>query len=136
MLKDFKKFILRGNVVDLAVAVVIGAAFGAIVTSLVKDLITPLIGAIYQTKSFQTAYFTVHGSKFMYGDFVNAIVSFVIVAAVIFFLVVTPINKLQARAARNKTPEDPTEKKCPHCLSLVPVKATRCAFCTSNLTTK
>jgi large conductance mechanosensitive channel len=133
MIKDFKKFILRGNVVDLAVAVVIGAAFGAIVTALVKDFITPLIGAIYKSSSFANAYFTVNGSKFMYGDFANAVLSFVIIAAVVFFLVITPINKLQARAARNKTPEDPTEKKCPECLSEVPAKATRCAFCAIKL---
>jgi large conductance mechanosensitive channel len=133
MLKDFKTFVLRGNVVDLAVAVVIGAAFGAIVTSLVKDLITPLIGAVYKSSSFESAYFVVHGSKFMYGDFVNALLSFLIIAAVIFFLVVLPLNKLQQRATRTKTPADPTEKKCPHCLSEIPIAATRCAFCTSKL---
>lgn len=136
MLRDFKKFVLRGNVVDLAVAVVIGAAFGAIVTALVKDLITPLIGAIYKSKSFENSYFTFHGSKFLYGDFVNALLSFIIIAAVVFFLVVMPLNKLQERAARNKTPADPTEKKCPECLSSVPVGATRCAFCTIKLPAK
>lgn len=133
MLKDFKKFILRGNVVDLAVAVVIGAAFGSIVTALVKDFITPLIGAIYKSSSFANAYFTFNGSKFMYGDFANAVLSFIIIAAVIFFLVITPINKLQARATRNKKPEDPIEKKCPECLSTINIKATRCAFCTAKL---
>jgi large conductance mechanosensitive channel len=133
MLQDFKKFVLRGNVVDLAVAVVIGAAFTAIITALVKDFITPLIGALYKSSSFQNDYFMVHGSKFMYGDFANALVSFLLIAAVVFFLVVTPINKLQARVARNKTTEDPTEKKCPYCLSKIPAKATRCAFCTSKV---
>jgi large conductance mechanosensitive channel len=131
MLKDFKTFILRGNVVDLAVAVVIGAAFGAIVTSLVKDFITPLIAAIYKTSSFQQSYFTIHGSQFMYGDFVNAVMTFLIIAAVVFFLIVTPVNHLQARANRSKTAAEPTEKKCTECLSTIPKAATRCAFCTS-----
>lgn len=133
MLKDFKQFILRGNVVDLAVAVVIGAAFGAIVSALVSDFITPLIAAIYQSKDFSQDYFTVNGSHFMYGHFVNAVISFLIIAAVIFFLVVTPINKLKKRAERAKTPADPSEKKCPECFSTINVKATRCAFCTSEL---
>jgi large conductance mechanosensitive channel len=133
MLKDFKQFVLRGNVVDLAVAVVIGAAFGSIVADLVKDFITPLIGAIYKNSSFANAYFTLNGSKFLYGEFANAVLSFLIIAAVIFFLVITPINKLQIRAARNKVPEDPTEKKCPECLSEIPIAATRCAFCTAKL---
>lgn len=131
MLKEFKKFILRGNVVELAVAVAIGAAFTAIVTALVRDMITPLTGLFYNAKDFQTAYFMVSGSKFLYGDFVNAVVSFVIIAAVIFFLVVTPVNKLQARANRAKTSEEPTEKKCKECLSTIPKDAKRCAFCTS-----
>lgn len=133
MLKDFKQFIMRGNVVDLAVAVVIGAAFGAIVTALVKDLVTPLIAAIGGQPDFSNLTFTVNKSKFMYGDFINAIVSFLLIAAVIFFFVVQPLNKLQQRAARNKKPEDPTEKKCPECLSTINVKATRCAFCTSKV---
>jgi large conductance mechanosensitive channel len=133
MFKEFRKFILRGNVVDLAVAVVIGAAFSAIVTAFVKDIITPLIGAIYKQKSFSEAHFTVHGSQFLYGDFVNAVISFVIVAAVIFFLVVQPINKLQARATRNKTSPEATTRKCTECFSEVPNQATRCAFCTSKL---
>lgn len=132
-MKDFKKFILRGNVVDLAVAVVIGAAFSAIVTALVRDFITPLIGAVYKSSSFQSSYFTLHGSKFLYGDFTNAIVSFLLIALVIFFLVVQPINKLQARAARNKTPEEPTDRKCPECLSEIPKEATRCKFCTASV---
>jgi large conductance mechanosensitive channel len=133
MLKDFKKFILRGNVVDLAVAVIIGAAFGAIVTSIVKDLITPLIAAIGGKQNFANLYFTINHSKFMYGNLINAIISFVIIAAVIFFLVVQPINKLISLSNRNKVPEDPGTKICPECLSAVPVKATRCAFCTIKL---
>ncbi|MDB5164475.1 MAG: mscL [Candidatus Saccharibacteria bacterium] len=134
MLKDFKKFILRGNVVDLAVAVVIGAAFSAIVTALVKDLVTPLIAAVGGKQDFSNLYFTLNNSKFMYGDFLNAVISFLLIAAVIFFLVVQPINKLVAYSNRNKTPEDSTEKKCPECLSEIPKAASRCAFCTAKLT--
>ncbi len=133
MLKDFKKFILRGNVVDLAVAVVIGAAFTAIVTALVKDLITPFIAAIIGEHDFSTLYFTLNGSKFMYGDFINAVISFTLIATVVFFLVVQPINKLVAYSNRNKESVEPTTKKCPECLSEVPLKATRCAFCTSKI---
>ncbi len=133
MLKDFKKFILRGNTVELAVAVVIGAAFGAIVTALVKDLITPLIAAIGGKPDFSNLYFTINNSKFLYGDFINAVVSFLIIAAVVFFLIIQPINKLVARANRNKVSDEPTEKKCPECLSTVPKAATRCAFCTTKL---
>lgn len=133
MLKEFKQFILKGNVVDLAVAVVIGAAFGAIVTALVKDLVTPLIAAIGGQPDFSTLTFTINGSKFMYGDFINAVVGFVIIAAVIFFFVVKPLNMLQARAAKNKTPEDPTEKKCPYCLSEIPKAAKKCMYCTSSV---
>ncbi len=134
MLKDFKKFILRGNVVDLAVAVIIGAAFGAIVTSLVKDIITPLIGAIYKTQTFSTAHFTFRGSQLLYGDLINAVISFLAIAAVVFFFVVQPINHLQTRAARNKTPEEPTDRKCPECLSDIPKAASRCKFCTAKIT--
>lgn len=132
-LKEFRKFILRGNVVDLAVAVVIGAAFNAIVQSIVKDVVTPLIGALYKQRSFENAFFTVHGSKILYGDVINAIISFVVVAAVVFFLIVQPINKLIAVANRNKKPEDPSTKKCPECLSEIPKAATRCKFCTTKL---
>jgi large conductance mechanosensitive channel len=116
MLNDFKKFILRGNVIDLAVAVVIGTAFGAIIKSLVADIITPLIAAIGGKPDFSNLYFTIHHSKFMYGDFINAI-----------------INKLVTFSARNKQTADPDDKVCPECLSTVPVKATRCAFCTTKL---
>ena len=132
-LKEFRKFILRGNVVDLAVAVVIGAAFNAIVQAFVKDVVTPLIGAFYKQQSFSEAFFTINGSKIMYGDVVNAIISFLAVAAVVFFLIVQPVNKLIALSNRNKKPEDPTDKKCPECLSEIPKAATRCAFCTTKL---
>jgi large conductance mechanosensitive channel len=133
MLKDFKQFILRGNVVDLAVAVVIGAAFGAIVTSLVKDIITPLIAAIGGTPDFSSLYVIINGSKLMYGNFLNAAIAFLILASVVFFLIIQPVNKLTEYSNRRKTPEDPSEKKCPHCLSDIPKAATRCAFCTSTL---
>jgi large conductance mechanosensitive channel len=133
MLKEFRQFILRGNVVDLAVAVVIGAAFSGIVTSLTKDFIYPLIGAIYNTKQFSTGVFVFRNQKFMYGDFVNAILSFLIVASVVFFLVVQPINRLIAFSNRNQKPIEPNTKKCPECLSEVPKPATRCSFCTIKL---
>jgi len=133
MLQDFKKFILKGNAVDLAVAVVVGAAFGAIVTALVKDLVTPLIAAIGGKPDFSNLSFTVNHSKFLYGDFINAVVSFLLIASVIFFFVIQPLNRLTALANRNKTAEDPSEKKCPQCLSSVPKAAKRCKFCTSNL---
>jgi large conductance mechanosensitive channel len=133
MLSDFKKFILRGNVVDLAVAVVIGAAFNSIIQSLVKDLITPLIAALGGKPDFSNLYFTLHHSKFMYGDFINAIVSFLILATVVFFFVVQPINKLVALSNRNQVAAEPGTKKCPECLSEVPIKATRCSFCTIKL---
>ena len=133
MLKEFKQFIMKGNVVDLAVGVVIGVAFGAAVTAVVKDLVTPLIGAFGGKPDFSSLSFTVNGSRFLYGDFINALVSFLIIAAVIFFFVVKPLNKLQERAARNKTPDDPTEKKCPECLSEIPKDAKRCKYCTSKI---
>jgi large conductance mechanosensitive channel len=133
MLKGFKQFLLRGNVIDLAVAVVIGGAFGAVVTALVKDLITPLIAAIGGKPDFSALVFTVNGSKFPIGDFVNALIAFVMVAAAIYFLVVAPMNALMARIKRGEAPPDPTTKKCPECLSEIPIAARRCAFCTSTL---
>jgi len=133
MLKEFKQFIMKGNVVDLAVGVVIGVAFGAVVTALVKDLVTPLIGAFGGKPDFSSLSFTLNGSKFLYGDFINALISFLVIAAVIFFFVIKPLNKLQERAARNKTPEDPTEKKCPECLSEIPKAAKKCKYCTSKV---
>jgi len=132
MFKEFKKFIMRGNVVDLAVAVVVGTAFNAVVQAVVKDLFTPLIAAIGGQHDFSKLTFSLHGSTFLYGDVINVVIAFLSVAAVVFFFVVQPINRLQARASRNKTPEDPSEKKCPECLSTVPIKATRCAFCTTK----
>lgn len=134
MLKEFKQFILRGNAIDLAVAFVIGAAFNSVVQGLVKDLITPLIAAVYKQQQFSNAHFTLNGSRFLYGDFINTLISFIIIAAVVFFLVVQPINKLVAYSKRNKAPAEPGTKKCPFCYSEIPVKATRCAFCTSDLT--
>ncbi len=132
-MKGFKQFLLRGNVIDLAVAVVIGAAFGAVVTALVKDLITPIIAAIVGKPDFSALTFEVNGSKFLIGDFINAVVSFVLIAAAIYFFVVVPVNAIVARARRGEAPPDPTTKKCPECLSEVPIAARRCAYCTSAL---
>jgi large conductance mechanosensitive channel len=129
MFKDFRAFLLRGNVVDLAVAVVIGAAFGTVVTAFVKDLVTPLIAAAGGKPDFSNLYFTVNNSKFLYGDFLNALIAFLVIAAVIFYLVVVPINALVARS-RKEPPADPTTKKCGQCLSEIPLDATRCAYCT------
>ena len=129
-MQGFRKFILRGNVVDLAVAVVIGAAFGAVVQALVKDLITPLIGAFGGVPDFSALFFTVNGSKFLIGDFINAILSFVLLAAVVYYFVVVPVSRLMDRI----TPPTPTTtRECPFCLSKIPVKARRCAFCTSDV---
>jgi large conductance mechanosensitive channel len=131
MLKGFKEFLLRGNVIDLAVAVVIGAAFGAVVTALVKDLITPLIAAIVGQPDFSAITFTVNDSKFLIGDFINALVSFLLIAAAIYFFVVVPVNAVTRRMRRGEAPPDPTTKQCPECLSAIPIQARRCAFCTS-----
>ncbi len=128
-MKGFRAFLLRGNVVDLAVAVVIGAAFGAVVTAFVKDLVTPLIAALGGKPDFGALYFTVNNSKFLYGDFFNALIAFLVIAAVIYFLVIVPINALIARS-RKEPPADPTTKKCTECLSEIPIGAKRCAFCT------
>jgi large conductance mechanosensitive channel len=130
MLKGFRQFILRGNVLDLAVAVVMGGAFGAVVTALVKDLITPLIAALVGKPDFSAIAFTVNGSKFLVGDFINAVVSFLLISAAIYFFVVVPVNALMARMRRGEAPPDPTTKKCPECLSEVPIAARRCAHCT------
>jgi len=130
VIKEFRQFLLRGNVVDLAVAVVIGAAFGAVVTAFVADLITPLIAAIFGKPSFSSLTFTINGSHFLYGDFLNAVLSFVLVAAAIFFVVVRPMNALAARRARA---QDPTTRDCPECLSEIPLAARRCAYCTVEL---
>jgi large conductance mechanosensitive channel len=127
-MSGFKQFLLRGNVVDLAVGVVVGAAFGTVVSALVKDLLTPLIAALVKQPDFSAFTFTLNGSKFLYGDFLNALVSFLIVAAAIYYLVVLPINALVARAHR-EPPPDPTTKRCPECLSEIPIPAKRCAHC-------
>jgi large conductance mechanosensitive channel len=132
-MRGFKQFMMRGNVVELAVAVVVGAAFGAVVTALVKDLITPLIAAIFGKPDFSTIGFTIHNSRFPVGDFINALVSFLLVGSAVYFLVVLPINALTARMRRGEAAPDPTTKKCPECLSDVPIAARRCAFCTSAL---
>jgi len=131
-MEGFKKFILRGNVVDLAVGVVIGAAFNSVVMSFVKSFFTPIEAIISGNGRLSTLYFTVAGAKINYGDFINALISFLIVAVVIYFFVVVPMNKLQELSRRGKT-LDPTTKKCPYCYSEIDVKATRCAFCTTAL---
>ena len=133
MLQGFKQFLLRGNVIDLAVAVVIGAAFGAVVTALVKDLLTPLIAAIVRVPDFSGIAFTINGSKFLIGDFVNALVSFLLISLAVYLFVVMPVNALVARANRGAAPPDPTIRQCPECLSDVPIAAKRCRFCTSPL---
>jgi large conductance mechanosensitive channel len=130
--RDFRQFLLRGNVVDLAVAVVIGAAFGAVVTALVRDFLTPLIAAIFGSHDFSNLAFTIHHSRFAYGDFVNAVVAFVTIAAAVFFFVVKPINALMARRKTEPPADEPT-RPCPECLSEIPVAARRCAFCTTVL---
>lgn len=132
MIKGFRDFILRGNVIDLAVAVVIGGAFGTIVTALVKDIITPLIGAIGGTPDFSNLSFSINGSKFMIGDFINTLISFVIVSAVIYFLVVLPMNTIMKKIKSGEKLEA-NEKVCPKCLSLVAAGASRCKYCTSEL---
>jgi len=134
MLKEFKKFVLRGNVVDLAVGVVIGTAFGAVVTALVRDIFTPLIAAIGGQHDFSSMHFTLHHSTFLYGDFINALIAFLSIAVVIFFFVVQPLNHVQTLATRSKTPVEPADRKCPECLSEIPKAATRCKFCTSRVT--
>lgn len=130
ILRGFKEFISRGNVVELAVAVVIGAAFGAVITSLVADLVTPLIAMIFGQPDFGDLSFTINGSAFMYGSFLNALLAFLTVAVAIYFFVVLPMNKLEERRKRG---QDPETRACPECLSDVPSKARRCAFCTVEL---
>jgi large conductance mechanosensitive channel len=130
VLKEFRQFILRGNLVDLAVAVVIGTAFGAVVTAIVADLLTPLIAAFGGKPDFGRLSFDINGSTFRYGHFLNALLAFLLVAAVIFFLVLKPVNVLMARH-KVDTPVEAKTRSCPECLSDIPVAATRCAFCTS-----
>jgi large conductance mechanosensitive channel len=131
MLKEFKAFIFRGNIVDLAVAVVIGIAFGAVITALVADIITPLIAAIFGSHDFSALTFTINNSTFLYGAFINAVISFVLIAAAVFFVVVKPMNAMAAR----RTKEEPaaTTRDCPECLSEIPLAAKRCRFCTAEV---
>jgi large conductance mechanosensitive channel len=131
---EFKKFILRGNVVDLAVGIVIGASFTGVVNSFVRDIVNPVIELFYHGGKFSSTYFTIHGARFQYGDLLNNLLSFLIVALVVFFLVVQPINKLNELAMRHKNTPEPTTKKCPYCLSVIPNQARRCKYCTSELT--
>jgi large conductance mechanosensitive channel len=133
MLSGFRQFVLRGNVLDLAVAVVLGAAFGAVVTALVKDLLTPLVAALVGKPDFSAIGMTVNGSRFLIGDFINALLAFVLMAAAVYFFVVVPVNAWTARRRRGEAPPDPTTKKCAECLSEVPIAARRCAFCTSEI---
>ena len=128
MFKEFRQFLLRGNVVDLAVGVVIGASFSALVAALVKDLITPLIAAVAKVPDFSRMFFTLNGSKFMYGEFINSLISFLLVAGTVFFFVIKPMNLLIERASK-EPPADFTDKKCPECLSDIPAAAKRCAHC-------
>jgi len=131
MLQEFKAFIFRGNIVDLAVAVVIGLAFGAVISALVADIITPLIAAIFGSHDFSALTFTINGSRFLYGAFINAVISFVLIAAAVFFVVVKPMNAMAAR----RTKEEPaaTTRDCPECLSEIPLAAKRCRFCTAEV---
>ena len=133
MFKGFRQFVLRGNVLDLAVAVVIGSAFGVVVTALVKDLVTPLIAALVGKPDFSALAFTINGSRLLIGDFVNAALSFLLIAATVYVFVVVPVNRMTARLRRGEALPDPTTKKCSECLSDVPIGARRCAFCTSPL---
>jgi len=134
MLRGFKQFIMKGSVVDLAVAVVMGAAFGAVVTAFVTNLLTPLISAVAGKPNFSDWKLVIGSSQFLYGDFLNALISFLFVAAAVYFFVVLPMNTLEARRKRAEPPAAPTTKKCPECLSEIPLAARRCAHCTSLLT--
>jgi large conductance mechanosensitive channel len=129
---EFKQFLLRGNVVDLAVGIVIGAAFAGLVQAAVADLITPLVAAIFGQRDFSALTFTVNGSVFRYGHFLNVLLAFVTIAFVVFFFVVKPVNKLMSLSRRRESP-DPSTRKCPECLSEIPADAHRCAFCTSEV---
>ena len=131
MIKGFREFILRGNVIDLAIAVVIGTAFTAVVMAVVADLLTPLIAAIVGKPDFSSLTFTVNKSQFKYGSVINALISFLAVAAVIYFLVVVPMNRLNERRAKPAT--DVTTRECPECLSTIPKLARRCSFCTAEV---
>lgn len=132
ILKGFRDFILRGNVIDLAVAVVLGAAFKDIVTAIVDDFINPLISAIGGKPDFSRFYISINHSKFLVGAFVNTLISFIIISAIIYFFVVVPMNKVMEKAKRGEK-SSPSDRSCPECLSIIPVKSLRCRFCTSKL---
>jgi large conductance mechanosensitive channel len=132
MFAGFKKFIFKGNVVDMATGVVIGVAFGEVVSAMVKDLITPLVGVFGGEPDFSSYYFAVNGSKFMYGDFLNSLLSFIMISGVIYFAVVMPMNKIMKKIDEGKN-QDPSDKSCPECLSVIPVKAKRCKYCTAQV---
>jgi large conductance mechanosensitive channel len=132
MASGFKTFLLRGNLVDIAVGIVIGAAFGTVVGAFVKDLVTPIIAALFGKPDFSGLYFTVNNSKFLYGDFINVLIAFLVIAAVIYFFVVSPYARFKARFEPAPVPE-PVMKQCPRCVSNIPASATRCPFCTTDL---
>ena len=129
LLKEFRAFLLRGNLIDLAVAFVLGLAFAAVVTAFVADIITPIIAAIFGKPDFSSLSFTINGSHFLYGDFINAAIAFVLIAVVLFYFVVKPVNALRAR----RRAEEPSTRECPYCLSQIPPAAHRCAFCTQEV---
>jgi large conductance mechanosensitive channel len=131
MLKGFRDFIMRGNVVDLAVAVVMGAAFGALVASFVSNILTPLIAAIFGKPDFSALTWNLNGAVISYGTFLNALISFLLVGTAVYFFIVAPMNAWKARSAREGIPAEPTTRKCPECRSDIPIAARRCAFCTS-----
>ncbi len=129
-MKGFRQFLFRGNLIDLAVAVVIGLAFNAVIQALIADIITPLIAAIGGKPNFASLSFTINKSHFLYGSFINAVLAFVIIAAVIYYLVITPSTRITAIATRKK---DATERDCPECLQSIPINATRCMYCTAQV---
>jgi len=133
MFDEFKAFILRGNVLDLAIAVVVGAAFTGIVSAFVKDLLTPLLAALGGKPDFSALYFTINNSKFMIGDFINSVVNFLIIATLIFFVLVKPLNWLFSLRKQDILPPNPNTRECPYCISEIPIKATRCAYCTAEV---
>ncbi len=133
-MNGFKSFLLRGNVVDLAVGLVVGAAFTSVINALVKDLITPLVAAVAGEPDFARMSFTIHNSRFLYGDFINAVLAFLIDAVIVYFLIVVPFTRLVSHF-HHAEPPDPATRKCPECLSVIPDRARRCAFCTTELAT-
>lgn len=134
MFEGFRKFIMRGNVVDLAVAVVIGAAFGAVVTSLVDDIINPILAAIVGKPDFSDLTISVRDATITYGNFITAVINFLLIAAAIYFVIVVPMTRMQAKLDEGKGTGDPDTKQCPECLSTIPIAASRCAFCGIDLT--